>query len=637
MRVIIKLRQALKRIKEKKLLSSITRRNFFTKTNDSGNDLIPLKEKERLRIVFLFQFASSWPSWRTVYEACLKDPDIDPIIVLVERTSKDTTLNFLNQSKNFLIENNLGFINDNAFSLEGFKPHIVFMQTPYGGTLPKHYDLERLQSLGTRIAYIPYGIEIGGGVANLQSQFNLSLQQNAWRVFARSKRNQRMYAKYCATGSAHVVPLGHPRTDLHINVEREQFPQNIVATIKNRRVFLWNPHFSVEKWGWSTFLENKDTIISFFKGNTDAFLIVRPHPMLFSYLKGSMQWSDRKIEDFKSEINDMDNAHLDLSADYLPSMHTADAILTDASSFLLEFFVLEKPIVYLNNPSGPGLNDDGEVLNHLYVSNNVDDLQKHLKMLHEGKDPMRKQRLEKIPEYFEFPEKGVGETIKDYMLATLRGQDRTINTTLRVNTAHKLAEEYWNAASTTYLAPEDYYKKQSEELQKLLNKIGKVSSAIDVGCGDGRFTKQICQHADFVKAIDVSPILVHKAKQILSDDNVEVKVESITESRSSHTYDLVSCMGVTSGLIDNTVFLMTLDILIAICQKNGYIVMKESLSTGIEQYALNSSGYNAVYRNLEDYKACFLSRNCTLVEEIELGNSKENSLTNKLFLFKVNK
>ena len=106
---------------------------------------------------------------------------------------------------------------------------------------------------------------------------------------------------------------------------------------------------------------------------------------------------------------------------------------------------------------------------------------------------------------------------------------------------------------------------------------------------------------------------------------------------SCQTYNLVSCMDVTSGFIDNPTFLSVLDLLVASCKRKGYLLLKESLSIGEEQVSVVSSqDYNiAVYRNINDYKACFISRGCVLEEELDLVNISESARVEKMFLFRV--
>ena len=47
---------------------------------------IPCEKQEKLRIIFLFQAATVWASWESVYYACMKDADIEVKLLLVSET-----------------------------------------------------------------------------------------------------------------------------------------------------------------------------------------------------------------------------------------------------------------------------------------------------------------------------------------------------------------------------------------------------------------------------------------------------------------------------------------------------------------------------------------------------------------------
>lgn len=597
---------------------------------------LPLKPNEKLRIVFLFQSSSLWRNWKSLWDACLQDTSIEAKLVLVEMTYADTKLHLLNEAKHFLIDNNIPFFMGNLFVIEHFRPHVVFVQTPYHDTLPDNYSLEIFRSLGCRVAYIPYGLEVGGGATNLKYQFNMPLHQQAWRIFTRSVRHQKMYSKYCSVGSAHTIVTGHPKLDLHQGHQPNIVDSSVINKIDNRRVILWCPHFSILKDQWSTFNTYVAPILEYFSLHHELFLIVRPHPLLFSRLRDQMNWSDDKISDFKKSINIMQNAYLDEGPDYGMAFELSDALLSDAGSFLLEYFSTGKPVAYLENQNGPGLNDDGDIIQYFYVVHHLDEMNHFFEMIYEKKDPKKIERCKAIPEYLHQTEKGAGLTIKEHLLSAIHQYDRPMVTNNTFKTQTKKAEDYWRKATTTYLAASDYYDKQEVAIAMVLKNIGNVCSILDVGCGDGRFTKLLSQNSQFTKAIDVSSHLIEQAKKKLTEDNIHFAVESITDSISCHRYDLVSCMGVTSGLIEDDVFLRTLDILIASCKPGGYLLMKDTLSITKEQnVASNEDNYIAVYRNIENYIRCIISRGCQLIEDYELFFDSNRGMINKLFLFSV--
>ena len=90
---------------------------------------IPYEDGELVRIMFLFQAASLWPSWESFYEACLADERISVLFCFLDELYGDTTQ--MLTAKQFLDEKGLEYqiYSDKLFSR--FNPHVLVMQTPY--------------------------------------------------------------------------------------------------------------------------------------------------------------------------------------------------------------------------------------------------------------------------------------------------------------------------------------------------------------------------------------------------------------------------------------------------------------------------------------------------------------------------
>src|SRR4029077_1569995 len=105
----------------------------------------------------------------------------------------------------------------------------------------------------------------------------------------------------------------------------------------------------------------------------------------------------------------------------------------------------------------------------------------------------------------------------------------------------------------------DYYDRQEQALRGVLQRIGRVKTALDCGCGDGRYTCIIKDHADHVKGTDIAPALLERARQAAASraDSAGFTFtdESIETMPTGEAYDLVACMGVTSTLIEDAAFL----------------------------------------------------------------------------------
>ena len=88
-------------------------------------------------------------------------------------------------------------------------------------------------------------------------------------------------------------------------------------------------------------------------------------------------------------------------------------MISDASSFLLEYSATGKPLLYLHNANGPGLNEDGAFVREFcYTAEAPTDIERFLDMIAQGKDPKRDARRAAYPNFMLIPDEGVGERIK---------------------------------------------------------------------------------------------------------------------------------------------------------------------------------------------------------------------------------
>lgn len=199
---------------------------------------------------------------------------------------------------------------------------------------------------------------------------------------------------------------------------------------------------------------------------------------------------------------------------------------------------------------------------------------------------------------------------------------------------HWRSQFFWAKANNTYRASKEYYDLQEDHLQEILSLINSQKvNAIDIGCGDGRFTFQIAERYNQVFAFDISENLITQAKissQSQKVSNVSFKQLDLTKNYPDGNYDLVSCMGVTSAIVSNESFSNLTKNLVDSMSPEGFLITKDSLSPGETWNKLNGL-YVAIYRSKTDYEKEFLSRGLKLVRMIPLVEGKR--LVNYLYLW----
>lgn len=204
------------------------------------------------------------------------------------------------------------------------------------------------------------------------------------------------------------------------------------------------------------------------------------------------------------------------------------------------------------------------------------------------------------------------------------------------STAHRSAHRYWKACSCTFLAADPtYYDRQESALRHMLQTLTpRPGNALDVGCGNGRFSFVVAEFVPKVIAFDLSQTLIDEAKEMAGSRrvrNVAFEARDLEQGFPSGSFGLVTCMGVTSTLIDEGIFGRLVRGLHDAVENNGFLVTKDSLSAGDDR-AITSGGYITVYRSARRYEDRLTEAGFVLIDVQQLA--EWDGLVNRLFLWR---
>jgi hypothetical protein len=372
------------------------------------------------RIVFVVQHGPMWTSLKSVYEAFAADPSWKTIIVGVPYLGtwgpgeEDKTMAVFD----FLKKEGLPFVRWDEFVLEPGCADVLFLPKPHDHTRPPAWQALNLLKYVPRLAYVPYALELGAEELDGQMQWNQPLQQVAWMLFARSARQKGYFAQHCISGDAHVVVTGHPKMDAMRQLDAVRDPE-LDRFIAGRKMVLWNAHYDVipdgTAWGkgYSTFMRWWKFLPEEFARRPGLALVIRPHPIFLSIFRLRKIVPEGELEAFFARCEAQGNIHIDRRTSYLPVFAASRAMMSDTSSFVLEYAATGKPLLYLHNPNGPKLTSDGEfVFNDCYPAHSEADIVRFLDQVEAGEDPRAAQRMAHYPEFMTLPPDGVGATIK---------------------------------------------------------------------------------------------------------------------------------------------------------------------------------------------------------------------------------
>lgn len=601
----------------------------------------PHGEHEAIRVVFLAQHASLWAGWRSIWLSAQRHPQVVAKVVLApfvhHLSSEAAVFDTLRQE---MLKEGIPFHPLAYFDLVAFAPHVVLVQNPYDETRPEGVRMPALAAIGARVAYVPYGLEMGGGAWNYMAQFDTDVQRGAWRVYSRSERHRQMFGKHCASGNGHVVVTGHPKFDGEDAPEPSATARGWLEKAAGRKIVLWAPHFSVAgPPAWSTYNAYGDFILDAFQRQPDLFLLVRPHPMFFSAIRQASPDGAARESAFRERIAAMPNGALDELPSHAEAFSVSHALMADVGSFLLEYLPQDKPMLYLELQGGIGMNEDGELVDALHVARSGQDIAAFLGMVASGPDSRAEQRQAATREFLYQLDKKAGERICEDIVQGVRRADPVANLAkCQPPELDQQSLRYWQAAQTTFLAPEHYYETKERSLVRTLETLGPVGTAIDVGCGTGRYTRVLARFAGEVQGYDVSAGLVAQAREAAAAagvGNVRFDCVAIEDLRPMETFDLVACLGVTSCVIDDLAFLTVVDKLMQLAKPGGYVLLVDTLATESGRVASDSTGYVAHYRAVADYRKIFERRGLRLADSTELAVAEDHKLINSLFLFQA--
>jgi len=592
---------------------------------------------EKIRLVFLVISPELWPSFEPIWKRATQDDRFLTAVILLNSTNPDMALISQFKARALLERASIPYFTEQTFCLDSYRPHVIFCPLPYDSLYPHAYKPEAVVARGCRIAYVPYGLEVGGGLFNARYQFDTEVPRAAWRVFARSQTQMASFGRHCSLGNGHVVVTGHPRSETGDSCN---IPAHRVAKSKarGRAVVLWSPHFSVvTRRKWSSFLDHHETILSLIDGRPDLFLLVRPHPFLRTTLAKLEDWGAERVNEWFEALDARDNVHVDTETDYRPAFEASSALMADAGSFMVEYLRTGNPVCHLTGKDDIGLNEEARNLACFYPGATESDIADFLDRLQSRNDPLSGVRQEALQTYFGPDNQTPSKTILDEIASSISELPRRSHHAPLLSPRHEEAFRYWSKATTTFLAPETYYQEQEKKLRDILDRHAQGQFAIDMGCGNGRFTEIFSDYFEFTEAADPAEQLICEAREnaiLKGIANIAYTLERLEHAESLSSYDFVSCMGVTSGLIDDDVFVKAIWKLKAAMRPRAKLLMKDSLSMSTPEF-IEWNGYTAVYRNVTAYIGAFEVAGLTLVEEQIITQDDEKSRTNRFFVFEA--
>lgn len=285
-------------------------------------------------------------------------------------------------------------------------PLYVFFSSPWAHTA---YEFRIENFLDRYTCYVPYGIM---QAAIPQQQYNQRFHNLLWRHFVETDFHRQLAEQYSDCKGVNVVMSGYPYFDelrRYLEADKPVFEYGAPENAPVLEI-IWAPHWTVGNVGsniprFSNFYKYR----AFFRQLSDLYggriaVIFRPHPVLRSALAADPDFGEADCNDYYNAFRG--SPHNSFSeGEYADTFHRSAAMITDSVSFISEYLVTGKPLLFLATENGSvdqQFNDFGRMsIENAYVARSQADIKAFIdNTVIEGKDPMRARRKAFVERYF---------------------------------------------------------------------------------------------------------------------------------------------------------------------------------------------------------------------------------------------
>lgn len=328
---------------------------------------LPNEIKYQVRAVFFAELGEKWDSMESVYQFMRNDPRFDPVVVLTpiyRVVNQNGTQRKEVIYKDYLTPLGVPFLDHDKYSLTEDCPDLAFISQPYERCTPKEFWPEYIAKY-TRLVYLNYGVLGAIFEDSKESLCQLPVFRYAWKVPGSSEKFYQYYRKNAVNGGGNMVVTGLPKFDSVIRIKNEgtAIPEAWKEVVKNRTTILWNTWYDPMRSSIAIF----DKIAEWFKLHDEYALIWRMHPMTDTVTKlyYPPQYYERLLKNI-AEVERAPNMLVDKNASYDAAFYCSDAMISDYSSMMFLYLLMDKPALWIKhgNTNGPfnGQLLTGEVL-----------------------------------------------------------------------------------------------------------------------------------------------------------------------------------------------------------------------------------------------------------------------------------
>lgn len=370
--------------------------------------------RDKIRVGFVCQYIPAWNKMKLVYHEMLMAPDFEPILICVPSDIDEEKLIAGGEKANdiyqYFVEHGYDAINafteDNTWlDFKALDMDYVFFSRPYNWYMPPCYH-SREVSKYTRMLCLNYGMFLA--VNEVEVCLSKEFFRNIFFYFADCveiiEANRKQLPKTHKNGLQKTEYYGMPALDQML-VDKDskdsswnQFSEDTDSRFKAIYTPRWSSDPSL---GGTSFFRYKDVMVDYGAEHKDMYLLLRPHPLMFDHMEQTGELSREEAEAYQAKVAEIPNVDFDNGKEYGGTFWQSDALISDYSSIIPEYFITCKPMIFCNNPTDLIYTGTMKrMLEASYCVDNEQELIEALDKLRAGEDPLLEKRKEICQELF---------------------------------------------------------------------------------------------------------------------------------------------------------------------------------------------------------------------------------------------
>lgn len=386
------------------------RANYFIQRLCGQNN-----KSRRIRICFIVQMPEIWDKESPVFDLMIKDDRFDAELFVIP--SYDLTLGkineygfeldyFINKYGEDLVKR--AYKNGAWVDLKSCGYDYVFYQRCWENYIPEIYHTKNVIKY-SRTCYIPYAVGLKDGKNYYRTDFFAYLYMS----FCSTKEQVDFYDKKI---NNKVIYCGYPIIE---KIYKSISEVNTSNSSNNSKTILWTPRWTDDPFfGGSTFFKYMNNILEIKRHHDNANLILRPHPLTFSYAIKEGKLSEDKVVEYKRNVESC-NSSFDTNVFIEDTLINTDILITDYSSIVLDYYITGRPIIYCTDINIDFENIFKIMTKTFYLAKNWDDVSRIVNDLMNGYDPLYYERKKVVDEIIN-DNINASENILNYIISDFR-------------------------------------------------------------------------------------------------------------------------------------------------------------------------------------------------------------------------